>query len=193
MSKRSRRKAAAKQKFPVSWIVALLVVLVGFALGPTAGKHFVFRFGDQYDHVALIAFLVLMPAIAVIRLLNSKGKVVNHHPKQSAMFAFINWVLSTALIAAVIIFSPYGYVALYHQAIGDDLTVAAKVCRVHDMTQRRGRGCNRGATLMINGREHGICLAHHYAPNTPLIDQDVMVSIRQSWLGFSIGELKLTH
>ena len=189
MSKRSRRNAAASDKFPVPWIVAVAVVLIGGALGASVGQHFVFQFGKQYGHLALFAFLVLVPAVAVIRLLGNQGELSGHGPKQSPLFAVLNWVISNGLIAAAIIYSPFGYIALVHQAVGHDMTIAAKVCCVKDLKQKRKTSCSRSAQVIVESRQHWVCLADHYAPNTDISGMDVLLDIRQSSLGFSMGRV----
>ncbi len=190
---RSQRKAKQREKIPLPLIAMVLVLLVGVVFAMVLGRDFVFAHADQYSHIAKIAFVVLLPAIAVARLVGNSGKASGIRRSAGGALDVVNWMIVVAILAALIVYSPLGYIALANQALGDSVTIPVKVCCVQELKKRRSYSCDRSATIIIGAQENKVCLANHYEPNTDISGRDVLLEVRQSSFGLSMGQLTVVH
>ena len=193
MSHRTRNRPNPSDEIRLPLIFGLLAIFVGVALAFIL-TDFVFLFGPAYVAIAWPAFLILLPVIAIALLASPKGKLWRSRLSLARLPHVLGWALGIAALAGAIILSPYGYLAMFNEMVGYDVTVRAKVVSVWDTVQResgRKNRCTRHATILVGRKNIGICLIDHYKPNDNIQGADVWLQVRQSPFGYSIGQMAL--
>ncbi len=190
MSRRSRRKAKhLPLKIPRAWIVVGAFILIGFTLLYFFGRHFVFHDEEQNKHFSTIAFWVLLPVMAVRRL--SAPVDPEADPHESILSVGIGLIVGSLLLAGALVFSAHGYIALFSAATGDTLIVNAKVCCGRESGTWEDTTCDRFVNIVFNRQETRVCLADFHDADADIGNQDVMLEIRRSSVGYNILALSL--
>ena len=190
MSRRSRRKAKnRRQRIPLAWIGIAIFALIGVVLQLALGRHFAFHNEAQASQVSTIAFVVLLPLIIVGTLVTTPDTQPSTEPPQSLLFAAINWIIGTALIAGVIVYGSHGYIALFNTVFGETLTVDAKVCCGRESDPMEDTRCEYFVSIIYDARKTVLCLDNFQDPVTDIEGGDVTLTIRRSAIGYTIEAL----
>ena len=196
MSHRTKNRPRHADPISLPLIVGLLTIFVGVALAMILGPHFTFLHSAFFLDSALLAFLMLLPLITMLMLASAKGKVWRSRFSLARIPQALGWALGIAALCVSIIVSPTGYIALANEIVGYDVTVRAKVLSVWDVIQQRPsrkNRCTRFATVLVGDRTTQLCLADHYQANENIQGQDVLLQVRQSPFGYSIGQMALAR
>ncbi len=195
MSHRTRNRPPPPDPIGLPLISCLLAIFVGAAMAYVL-SDFVLLERAAYVDIAWRAFLVLLPVITIGLLASPKGKLWRGRLSLARLPHVFGWALGIAALALAIVASPYGYLAMFNEVVGYDVTVKAKVVGVWDFAQGRGRNkrrCLREAAVLIGSRKITICLIDHYKPNDNIQGENVLMQVRQSSFGYSIGQMSLAR
>jgi hypothetical protein len=195
MSHRTRNRPPPSDQTGLPLIFCLLAIFVGVALAYVL-SDFVFLDRAAYVDFAWPAFLILLPVITIGLLASPRGKLWRGRLSLARLPHLFGWALGIAVLAGAIVSSPYGYLAMFNEVVGYDVTVKAKVVSVWDVAQGEGRDkrrCTRLATVLVGSRKTSICLGDHYKPNDNIQGEDVLMQVRQSPFGYSMGQISLAR
>ena len=190
MSRRSRRKTKNRHRqLPLAWIAIAGITLIGVALLFAVGRHFSFHHQEQASQVSKIAFFALLPLIIIGRLTAAPDTEPSTEPPQSLLFAGINWIILTALIAGAVVVGAHGYIALFNAVFGETLAVNAKVCCGRESDPWEDTRCEYFVSIIYDQRKTVLCLDDFQDPVTDIEDGNVTLTIRRSAIGYTIDEL----
>ena len=196
MSHRTKNRPPPPDPVGLPVIFFLLAVFVGVAPAYIL-SHFVFLYGVAYANVAWPTFMILLPLIAIALLASPRGKLWRSRMTVARLPHAFGWAFIIAALAGSIVVSPFGYLAVFNEMAGKDVTLTAKVLRVWDDVPRPGSRkevrCIRHATILVAGHTKGMCLMDHYPSNDNIQGEDVLLQVRQSPFGFSIGQMALSR
>ncbi len=195
MSHRTRNRPNPSAQIGLPLVFCLVAIFVGAAPACIL-SDFVFLDSAAYVAIAWPTFLILLPVITIGLLASPKGKLWRGRLSLARLPHVFGWALGIAALAVAIVVSPYGYLAMFNEVMGYDVTVKAKVVSVWDVAQDQGRNkrrCTRHATILIGSKKIGICLVDHYQPNDNIQGEDVLMQVRQSPFGYSMGQISLAR
>jgi hypothetical protein len=195
MSHRTRNRPNPSEQISLPLVFGALAIFVGTALAYVL-SDFVLHERDAYVDIASWAFLILLPVITIVLLASPKGKVWRGRLSLARVPHVFGWALGIVAFAVAIVLSPYGYLAMFNEVVGYDVTVKAKVVSVWDRVEGRARynrRYTREAVVLVGSRKIDITLVDHYKPNDNIQGEDVLMQVRQSPFGYSMGQISLAR
>ena len=193
MSRRPKRPPTLQEQLGLRHILPLLAVSLGTALAMILGSGFVFYHSDRYAELAVIGFPILLPLITLALLLSPQGKQWRSRFTLARVPQVFGWAFGIVLVAAAITASPLGYIALINEVHSETAIVDAQVVAVVQHEARRGRrerDCEQSAIVLVLGKRKNVCLDDYYQADDHLQGEKVLMKIRRSPFGFSIGEMQ---
>ncbi len=173
--------------------ILLLLALIGAPLENTIGESFVFSYSNEYKSVLPTFFALTLPtfAILMIRLEKQQRYLSNRCPNWAFRW-FIAFPLLVVFSSFCVVFSPFGWSALYGWAIGSETQPRqAKVLSVGPI-KTSSKGCTQKAKLYIDGIQADICVEGKVIGPALKAGNTVSVHGRSSSFGLFIEEIHVT-
>lgn len=183
---------------PIRQFAGLRSLLIGGGLATLFGvlvflafsANFIFFFSTQYWNVARWAYLILLPVVAL-----AFGYKDRFHQRLSYKFP-TRWVRSIFLLplvvlsaTAMLVVAPIGWVTAATWVSGEERSDIDAIVVAIEAPRSQVKGCRQHATLSIFSITHSVCVKDYFQAQPPHTGQTVLVSGKESHLGFLVQHI----